>query len=105
MDIRPETEQKLRGELPPQELPTANELCELGSFTKLVSGRNGKCPCGCGLKAKKCKNGRMVLDFKRHLRGYAMFDFLVIVCTLALVAISIYCVATGCLVSANDIFR
>ena len=104
MDIRPETEQKLRGELPPQELPTANELREASNLAK-VTERNGKCPCGCGLKAKKCKNGRMVLDFKRYLRGYAMFDFLVIVCTLALVAISIYCVATGCLVSANDIFR
>ena len=99
MDIRPETEQKLRGEL-----PTANELREASKLVTRTE-RNGLCPCGCGLKAKKCQNGRMVLDFKRYLRGYAMFDFLVIVCTLALVAISIYCVATGCLVSANDIFR
>ena len=104
MDIRPETEQKLRGELPPQELPTANELHEASKLAK-VTERNGKCPCGCGLKAKKCKNGRMVLDFKRYLRGPATFMILGNVGTLALVAISIYCVATGCLVSVNDIFR
>ena len=104
MDIRPETEQKLRGELPPQELPTANELREASKLAKRTE-RNDLCPCGCGLKAKKCENGRRVLEFKKYQRRYAMFDLLVIVCTLALVAVSIYCVATGCLVSVNDIFR
>ena len=99
MDIRPETEQKLRGKLPPEE-QIANAV-ELAKNTT----RNDLCPCGCRKKTKKCENGRRVLEFKKYLRGYAMFDFLVIVCTLALVAISIYCVATGCLVSANDIFR
>lgn len=29
--------------------------------------RNGLCPCGCGQKAKKCVNGRRVLEFKRYL--------------------------------------
>ncbi len=27
--------------------------------------RNGLCPCGCGNKAKKCVNGRRVMEFKR----------------------------------------
>lgn len=30
--------------------------------------RNSLCPCGCGLKAKKCQNGRRVLEFKRYMR-------------------------------------
>ena len=30
--------------------------------------RNGSCPCGCGQKAKKCENGRRVLEFKKMVR-------------------------------------
>lgn len=30
--------------------------------------RNGLCPCGCGQKAKKCQNGRRVLEFKRYMK-------------------------------------
>lgn len=104
MDIRPETEVKLRGEQPPQQLPTAHELREASKLAKATE-RNNLCPCGCGMKAKKCVNGRRVLEFKKYLRGYAMFDFLVIVCTVALVGLSIYCVATGSLACASDLFR
>lgn len=104
MDIRPETEVKLRGEQPTPQLPTAHELSEASKLAKATE-RNNLCPCGCGMKAKKCVNGRRVLEFKKYLRGYAMFDFLVIVCTVALVGLSIYCVATGSLACASDLFR
>ena len=38
--------------------------------------RNTLCPCGCGKKAKKCQNGRTVLQFKKLLRGSILSEVL-----------------------------
>ncbi len=39
--------------------------------------RNGLCPCGCGNKAKKCVNGRRVMEFKRLL-GSTNLEFVIV---------------------------
>jgi len=38
--------------------------------------RNAICPCGCGKKAKKCQNGRTVLQYKKLLRGSVVSELL-----------------------------
>ena len=76
------------------QLPNANDLArkytpeERKAATDLAKAtqRNNDCPCGCGKKAKKCENGRRVLQFKKYLRGSVMSEVILAFAMLALVA-------------------
>lgn len=39
--------------------------------------RNALCPCCCGKKTKKCEKGKLVLQFKKMLRGSVLTEVLV----------------------------
>lgn len=78
--------------------PTPQDLADKFKLTKderaqgvaavKATQRNTLCPCGCGKKAKKCQNGRTVLQFKKMLRGSVMTEvllFLLILLTLTMI--------------------
>ena len=48
------------------------------------TSRNGDCPCGCGRKAKKCENGRRVIQFKHMFRGGIIVEVLLTLLSLAM---------------------
>lgn len=52
--------------------------------------RNDLCPCGCGMKAKKCHNGRRVLEFKKLFRGFVITELAFVVIFLALVVLVMF---------------
>ena len=56
--------------------------------------RNTDCPCGCGSKAKKCPNGRRVLEFKKYMRGSVVWEVVMFLLIVLLVG-SIYRMVTS----------
>ena len=49
--------------------------------------RNTLCACGCGKKAKKCQNGRTVLQFKKLLRGSVLTEVLLFLCAVMMLTL------------------
>ena len=81
-------------ELPKE--PTAQDLAakhnrqqeEKAQAMKTIkaTSRNATCPCGCGSKAKKCPNGRRVLEFKKLMRGSVTTEVVMFLLIVLLVA-------------------
>jgi hypothetical protein len=89
-------------ELPKE--PTAQDLAakhnrqqeEKAQAIKAIkaTSRNTDCPCGCGNKAKKCPNGRRVLEFKKYMRGSVVWEVVMFLLIVLLVG-SIYRMVTS----------
>lgn len=96
-------------ELPKE--PTAQDLAakhnrqqeEKAQAIKAIkaTSRNTDCPCGCGNKAKKCVNGRRVLEFKKLMRGSALWEVITALLFIALIGVSCSMMLNATVENAN----
>lgn len=84
-----ETTMSLGDAVKERKVPTPEEKAQAIKAIKATK-RNDLCPCGCGIKAKKCPNGRRVLEFKKFFRGFAINELAFVIIFLALVVLVMF---------------